>query len=558
MLNYIKAKKFSLLFLVLILILSMFVLDTPKPVSKDNETQFSAVRAQAHIEAISRHPHSYYDRVEHEEVRMYLIDTLTDYLGAANVFEYNYSTDDVVNLINEVNATSSYEYSVDDVLYPVENVLGVLPGENAEGILLMAHYDSRGHVGRSGEQGRSYGAMDDGYGVSTMLEFAYLLRNENPKNSVYFLFTDAEEVGLYGALMASKEDDIMNNIRFVINLESRGRFGPTYMFETSKNNHKVIELYKKANLPVTYSMATAVYSVMPNFTDFTPLIDTGVPGLNFATLAGLDNYHSPLDRYENINISSIQHMGSQVEPIIKTFISDAKYIEPNYFDANTNQIFFTLFSGVLVSYSKTFAIILLVLAILLFAFITVLKLKEQKLSKDIVTKTLPKGLAVFIGMIVIGILYGMIVAFLGKVPFGITYTRVSNTEIPTVILLVALTLGLTKLISKNKVNVLYLGVGINLLLAILTTFILEGASFLFLFTAFSGLVAMYTGFVQSKHFKVVLYTFSYALMFFIMIPLLYSFYMALTVGGTVVLTVLLTLNGIVTLPIILKRFDLDY
>ena len=70
MLNYIKAKKFSLLFLVLILILSMFVLDTPKPVSKDNETQFSSVRAQAHIEAISRHPHSYYDRVEHEEVRM--------------------------------------------------------------------------------------------------------------------------------------------------------------------------------------------------------------------------------------------------------------------------------------------------------------------------------------------------------------------------------------------------------------------------------------------------------------------------------------------------------
>ena len=142
---------------------------------------------------LSGHPHSYYDRVEHEEVRVYLIDSYWLF-RSANVFEYNYSTDDVVNLINEVNATSSFEYSIDDVLYPVENVLGVLPGENAEGILLMAHYDSRGHVGRSGEQGRSYGAMDDGYGVSTILEFAYLLRNENPKNSVYFLFTDAERI----------------------------------------------------------------------------------------------------------------------------------------------------------------------------------------------------------------------------------------------------------------------------------------------------------------------------------------------------------------------------
>src|SRR5690606_40832896 len=61
----------------------------------------------------------------------------------------------------------------DGVNYPIENVVGILPGVNPEGIMLVSHYDSRGHVGRTGEQGRSYGAMDDGYGVSTMLELAY-------------------------------------------------------------------------------------------------------------------------------------------------------------------------------------------------------------------------------------------------------------------------------------------------------------------------------------------------------------------------------------------------
>lgn len=421
----------------------------------------------------------------------------------------------------------------------------------------MAHYDSRGHVGRSGEQGRSYGAMDDGYGVSTMLELAYILKDENPQNSIYFLFTDAEEVGLYGALMASSETDLMDNAKFLINLESRGSHGPSYMFETSNNNHKVIELYKKANLPVTYSMATAVYSVMPNYTDFTPMTDIGVPGLNFATLAGLDYYHTPLDRYENINVSSIQHMGTQIEPIIREFISEDKYITNNYFDANSNQVFFTLFAGVLISYSKTFSIILVVLLLMLFIGIVLIKVKDKTLNKDILTKTLPKGLLIFLGMIVVGVVYSMIVAFLGKTSFSITYTRVSNTEIPTLILIATLSLLLIKLFNKKSNDVLFVGVSLNLLLTILTTFTLEGASFLFAFTTLFGLLALYVNMLNNKLLRNVILGVSYGFMFLMMIPILYSFYMALTVGGVAILLVLLMINGVVTFPIIINQFKGD-
>ena len=38
------------------------------------------------------------------------------------------------------------------------------------GILLVAHYDSRGNIKRAGELAESYGAGDDGYGVVTLLE----------------------------------------------------------------------------------------------------------------------------------------------------------------------------------------------------------------------------------------------------------------------------------------------------------------------------------------------------------------------------------------------------
>ncbi|VEU81054.1 M28 family metallopeptidase [Haploplasma axanthum] len=542
--SYLLTKRFATLSLIIVLVLSMFVLYTPRPSDSKDESRFSAVRAAEHIEVISRKPHSYYDRDEHEEVRQYLSDTLTSYFGATNVHEMNYSVEEVKTIIDE------------DLPYEIKNIYGVLKGENEEGIVLMAHYDSRGHVGRYGEQGRSYGAMDDGYGVSTMLEIAYLLKDLNPKNSVYFLFTDAEEVGLYGARLAAKNTEFMKNAKFVINLESRGRYGATYMFETSNNNSKVMDLYKKANYPVTYSMATAVYSVMPNYTDFTPFIETGIAGVNFATLAGLDNYHTPLDSYENINLSSIQHMGTQVEPMVREFISDAKYVEEGYFTSKTNDVFFTLLPNVLITYSQMFAIILSIVLLLGYVAVLFFSVKEEAVDKTIVTKTLPKGLLLTVIFVITSLIFSNIVAFLGKVPFSITYTRVSNTEIPTLILMLGFVYVLFKQIKKSNPNkVLLLGTGINVLLALVTTFTLAGASFLFAVTALFGLIALVSDRVSNKLVRNIILTIAYAVPLLIIIPLLYSFFMALTVGGVALLAVLLIINATVSLPIIIKQFQ---
>src|SRR5690554_2284288 len=101
--NFLMAQKFSIVFLVLTLVLTCFVLYTPPAVNSNDTSQFSAIRAQQYIEVISRKPHSYYDRVEHEEVRLYLIETLETYLGNAHVFEYNYDVDDVKAQISAYN-----------------------------------------------------------------------------------------------------------------------------------------------------------------------------------------------------------------------------------------------------------------------------------------------------------------------------------------------------------------------------------------------------------------------------------------------------------------------
>lgn len=542
---YFYVKKYAIIPTLLGLILSLFVLYTPKAKDKTHSS-FSAVRAMEHIEVISRKPHSYYDQIELEEVRVYIEETLGDYLGNLNVSRHVYD-----------KVTASDKLGV-DLDYDLVNIMGKLQGESDKGIMLVAHYDSRGHVGRSGELGRSYGAMDDGYGVGTILELAYILKDLNPKNSVYFLFTDAEEVGLYGAKMAAEDALVMGNIRFVINLESRGRYGPAYMFETSKNNKKVIDLYKKAKLPVTYSMATAVYSVMPNFTDFTPFVNEGYPGLNFAVLAGIENYHSPLDSYENINPSSIQHMGVQVEPVVKEFISNSKYIQDGYFNANSDQVFFTLFAGILISYSKVFSIILMVLLLIGFILYLILVYKKEYDLKDTFIKVLPKGILLTLGLVVLGYLFSRIIAFIFKVPFSLTYTRVENKDYLTLlfmILVIAIYKIQVKKVDQNKVIIS--GVTINLLLTVITTLILPGASFLFAFAALFGLVGLFIEFVNKKWIKHIVYAVSYIFLLLIIIPLLYSFYMALTVGGLAILVLLMLIMASVLVPVMNKQFHLE-
>lgn len=551
-LSLLLKKKFVPLFsLVFTFILSLFVLYTPAPKPNNDPLNFSAVRAQEHLAEITKKPHSYYDREAHEEVRSYLVDTLASYFGAANVHEQNYLAADARSTL------STLEDDVSIFVHDIENVMGVIPGTNPEGIMLVSHYDSRGHVGRVGEQGRSYGAMDDGYGVSTMLEIAHLLKGTTPTNSIYFLFTDAEEVGLVGARMAAQDSSVMDPIRFVINLESRGRYGPSYMFETSGNNAKVMDLYSHAKYPVTYSIATAVYSIMPNFTDFTAFIDKGLPGINFATLAGLDNYHSPLDTYELINLSSIQHMGEQVLPIVKEFSSNAKYISPNYFNASSDDVFFTFLPGLLIRYSSVLAIIFAFLVLVAFVLLTLLQIKQKAVESSLFTKSLPRSLLTSGGITILALLFSNVVAFLAKVPFKITYTRVSGIDVvmPFVAaIFLALTLYLWRKINKREM--LLLSTGFNVLLTLVTTFVLPGASFLFLISSVGGLLSLLSLSISKDLAKHIVLIASYFMNILVIIPLLFSLHMALTVGGFVAVILLFLINAGVTLSTISLHFDL--
>jgi hypothetical protein len=531
------------------IIISFFALYTPVPNTEDEEI-YNSKLAIEYIAEIASEPHSVFDAEAHEDVRLYLKDKLEEFIGAENVYEMDYDRS-LVELYNEES---------DELTYDIHNLLGIIPGTSDTAILLVGHYDSRGHIGRTGELGNSYGAADDGYAIAFMLEVARLYGGENLENTIYILMTDSEETGLYGAQMAALEEDLMDNVGFVINLEARGVMGPVYMFETSTGNEKIIDFYKNAELPVSYSLATAVYTVMPNSTDFTKFLELDKNGVNFAVLNGLYYYHTPLDNFTNINQSSIEHYGVQIMPLVEEFVMNSEYSDVNYFDADSDQVFFTFLPNVFIAYNELTGTIIHILTFLslLGLIVVMVKKKEIKIIK------LGKSKLLIIGALIIAAILGRIVgglvAFISKVPYDLTYVRTNYGDLPSLftLLFIAVALGYLykRYAGEIKKEILVAGAFINILLAILTGLVLSGASFLFLVPGLSAVIVLaLEEFCKTNLVKKIVYGLIYSVNIILIIPIIYSLYLALTVGGLLALGAILVFYLVLLIPLTFLQID---
>jgi hypothetical protein len=252
-------------------------------------TVFSAERALAHLRVIAQVPHPM-GTPENRRVRDYLVETLR-----------------AAGLAPQVQRTSvvwspGYHYRVADV----ENVLARVPGATSPGragaVMLVAHYDSAPG---------SPGASDDGAAVAALLETARALRSGTPlAGDVILLFTDGEERGLLGARAFVAEHPWAADVAVVLNFEARGGGGPSLMFETSGGAARLVDTLAGSQAgAVATSYASAVYGAMDNDTDFSVFADAGLPGLNFALLDGLVQYHTALDTIDRLDLRSLQHHG---------------------------------------------------------------------------------------------------------------------------------------------------------------------------------------------------------------------------------------------------------
>lgn len=195
----------------------------------------------------------------------------------------------------------------------VENVLGRLPGSVGErAILLVAHYDS---------VPGAPGAADNGAAVVAVLEALRALQDgPTLANDVMVLFSDGEEVGLLGAEAFVAEHPWLSEVGLVLNFEARGSSGPSVLVETSGANGPLVRALARAlRYPNVSSLASAVYELLPNDTDFSVFRARGIPGFNVAFIRDAAHYHTPRDALDTLDLDSLQHHGEHMLALTRHF-----------------------------------------------------------------------------------------------------------------------------------------------------------------------------------------------------------------------------------------------
>ncbi len=458
---------------IVVFISVLFGLSTLKtPEARTDVTHFSSKKVAQDIKAISVEVHSVKHQPALLKVREYLLGRMRSLNLEPKVFTYE-------------------EIKMKDVdqTIPINNIFGKTPGDFSSYVLLVAHYDSSSEV-QTGEDNESLGAADDGYGVATILEITRLIDERSQQkpltNGVKVLLTDGNEAGLFGANLGVQEAEVMDKVSLVINVDARGVSGPVTMFETSKNDAKLINLYQKTDLRLSYSLADVIYRKMSKGTDFTEFVDFGYPGLNFAAFENLDYYRTKLDNYRNIDRETIQHYGEQIYPIVKEFISSSDYSNVNWSKSDKNVTFFTFFQGIFIVYSEMDSYILLGILVLIVGALMFVLVKNSKLSASL------SWAGKWLGFVLGGALFGAIVSFLlaliTGVPFDLFYMPkiyLANTIVLSSIILFAGAAiyfcyrGVRN--GKTQSQILAGGVLIQLLFTVVMYVYLPGGAFLFLF-----------------------------------------------------------------------------
>lgn len=386
----------------------------PSPKAADYEG-FSSARVVEDIAVISKEHHSVAHPEERAKVREYLVERLQG-LGADTVKLYGYDS-----LVGPKNRHVVYTFDADNILaeFAPENA-----SENTPYLMFVAHYDSRySQPMPKQDTVWSYGAADDGYGVGVTLEtVSQLLKHRADwKQGVKVLFTDAEEVGMYGMTAQWENNkEVFDNVGLMVNIEARGPWGPALLFETCPGNEKIMDLYADASkYHYTYSLTTVVYTFMPNFTDFT-IVKDYIPGMNFSTITDVNHYHTDKDNFSNISEKSIQHYGEQILPIAQEYVTNAEYADKDYFRSEKDTVNFTVPVLGLFNFSKTVYMVINIVVFLLFLLVYGLeKVRGRLKSAAGVFKVSTVLLGTAIGVLLVGELAAYVCAAIAGAKFNL-------------------------------------------------------------------------------------------------------------------------------------------
>lgn len=212
------------------------------------------------------------------------------------------------------------------------NVIAKISSNDAEEsvIVITAHYD---HLGF--KKGRIYaGADDNASGVSALLAIASVLAKKVTRHTYYFVATEYEEQGLFGAKAFVANPPVpLENIKLNINLDmlsQPGRRNKLYIAGTKKTPvlAEVLQPIVDNNPCIAYGhdgLSRSAYSRemidWRRASDHWPFLSAGIPYLFF----GVDDhhhYHRTTDNLDNVNwpfyLSAVESIITAVEILDKS------------------------------------------------------------------------------------------------------------------------------------------------------------------------------------------------------------------------------------------------
>ncbi len=471
----------------------MFVVSILDTHETRKTTNFSQENMLTHIEKLSENgPRSIVDREENEMALQYLIDQVESYGVTAGD-----TTDAPAYMIQEyVASDSSNKYQN----FYLKNLIVHIPANGAEttgeAVMFMSHFDSV----PMGE-----GASDDAVANAAMLEAirCYLDKMENGytlSNDLVFCFVNGEEYNLFGsyAFMNAFEgfDGLVGRIKFAVNLESRGTDGTLIMFETAANNYKTVQLFSEINRNIfTCSIATMIYDMMPNGTDFSNFKDA-YQGINMANIGGGENYHTQNDNFENVGMSYLSQQAQIVDAVIEKL---GTYDLSRLYDAEESAIFFSYLNLSTVVYNHTAVIVLAAAAILLLLANIVISVSRKQKNIAATAKSFAAiviALALSAGVTwLFYYLFQYIAVLAGVIDIHMVGTiTYSNTAIVVGIALTALAVSVltthfaVKWFKVERRDLTRAFAYLHAVLGIGTSFALADASYLFIFSGILLLV----------------------------------------------------------------------
>jgi len=255
----------------------------------------------------------------------------------------------------------------------VANLIAEVPGgASGDRLLLAAHYDSAA---------AGPGATDDGVGIATMLEVARAIRGERFRNRVTFRITDAEEEGLIGAEGFVADPVASRGAAAVINVESRGTSGPSYLFETSRHNRWLVGVIAAAlPRPATSSFFFSVYEMLPNDTDVTVFKRAGYTAINFANIGNVGQYHTRLDDAAHLSPRLLQHDGEHVLAMTRALgNSELRQM------TDDNAVWFDILQSFIVSWPQGWSLPLSLLMLLIVIVAAAVRVRDGQVTASMIT-----------------------------------------------------------------------------------------------------------------------------------------------------------------------------